>query len=479
MEKVSLAPNQAVFPALKGLLVTRILAALIAYVGGASFAATLFEDKSVIGLLAKIATSSTTAFCDTEAAGNLLSSMMRGNFVEELRDGVVTLPLFTKKATIFNAFGKGDLALVTNATEKDLSGQMVRIVDDPNENWHVLARCEANPNHHVTLSVDHLLPIIICPDCNLPFSSEGVCQKTGKEHVPFLREEDQLISIFTRYIFHQSRLSLVASAVCARSLLLDPTTHTCCIDSRIHTKRIGNCIGMSCFDNCKMVYTISPEVLFEGTEETKQPGFVCPFRYHDTMGAFVSISFSRISDSWKIMFLSDLPLRLEKDTPLKVFAVTLEVILRDGTRQDLLTSPQMYYAVKGGPIHCELPTLASSLQHLCIFSDGHVHLCLIVKKMNLPSSIPLALKSVDGWMWEGGRDTAQLQPNKRCIFQGSFDFEKWPREKPRFWQFSVTSETNEKIFFGNSCYCAQVYDHRFFGQNPKSCYSLQLQPFTE
>ncbi|PBJ68996.1 hypothetical protein BCY84_20474 [Trypanosoma cruzi cruzi] len=447
MEKVFLAPNQAVFPALKGLLVTRILAALIAYVGGASFAATLFEDKSVIDLLAKIATSSTTAFCDAEAAGNLLSSMMRGNFVEELRDGMVTLPLFTKKPTTFNVFGKGDLALVANATETDLSGQMVRIVDDPNENWHVLARCEAIPNHHVTLSVDHLIPIIICPDCNLPFSSEGICQKTGKGHVPFLREEDQLISIFTRYIFHQSRLSLVASAVCARSLLLDPTTHTFCIDPKTHTTRIENCIDMSCCDRCNLEYTISPEVLLEGTEELKSPGFVCPFRYHDTMGAFVSISFSRISDSWKIMFLSDLPLRVEKDTPLKVFAVSLEVILRDGTRQDLFSSPQMYYAVKGGPIHCELPTLASSLHHLCIFSDDRIHLCLVVKKMNLPSSIPLTLKSVDGWMWEGGRDTAQLQPNKRCIFQGSFDFEKWPREKPRFWQFSVTSETNEKIFF--------------------------------
>ncbi|RNF15904.1 transferase, partial [Trypanosoma conorhini] len=446
IQKASLARNHAVFPALRGLVVTRILAALIAYVGGSSAASTLFEDKNVIDVLAKLATANTTAFCDAEAAGNLLSSTMRGNLADELRDGTVTLPLFTQDTARFSSFGKGDLALVASGTEADLSGQLVRLAGDPSDNWHVLARCEATLNQHRTLPVDHLLPIIICPDCNQPFATQEVCQKTGKRHMPLLREEEQLMSVFARYLVQRGHLSAEASAACAKSLVLDPMSRRCRMNLQIPATQMGGGVAVAC-DGWAVEYTISPDLLLGGKEDIKSLGFVCPFTYHEVMGAFVSVSFTRVADAWEIIFLSDLPFRLGVDAAVKLFALSLEVILRDGTRQDLLSASQVYYAVKGGPIHQELPTLASSLHYSCISGDGCIHFYLSVKEVKFPTSSPLALASVQRWTWESGRDTAQLQPGKNCVLQGPFDFANWPAGRPRFWQFSVASDTNEKVFF--------------------------------
>ncbi|RNF05442.1 transferase [Trypanosoma rangeli] len=446
IQKAPLTRNHAVFPALRGLVVVRILAALIAYVGDASFAATLFEDETVIGVLAKLATANTTNSCDMEVAGNLLSSTMKGNFVDELRDGVVILPLFAQETARFSSFSKGDLALVANTGDADLSGQLVRLAEDPDENWRVLARCESNPNQHVTLSVDHLLPIISCVDCNQPFSTQEICYKTGKKHMPFLREDEQLISVFSRYLIMQGSLNAETSAACVKSLVLDPTSHTCCVDLQIPTAQIEGGVAVTC-DGCILEYTISPTLLLEGKEDVKSLGFVCPFTYHEIMGAFVSVSFTRVSGVWEMIFISDLPLRLGVDTPVRFFFLSPEVILRDGTRQELFSASKMYCAVKGGPIHHKLPTLVSLLHYSCISSDGCIHFSLSVKEMDFLATPPLALASVQSWTWEGGRESAQLQPSKSCALQGPFDFANWPAERPRFWQFSVTSETNEKVFF--------------------------------
>ncbi|ORC93857.1 uncharacterized protein TM35_000017340 [Trypanosoma theileri] len=444
--KPSQSRNQAVFSVLKGFVVTRILAALIAYVSGTSTGTTLFEEKSVIEALAIFATSKTNTLCDAETAGNLLSSSMRGIPIEDLRDSIVTLPLAGNEQINFNAYSQGDLALVANVNEMELSRKLVRLISNPDEKCSVLLKEEGNPNNSYTLSLDSLLPIIECPDCHLPFASQSICEKTGKIHLPTSSEEDRLIIILSRYFSNRWNINKERSMACAKLILNNAASHNISFDVLHKVNNTENCIT-SVQNHHTTEYTISPEYFFEGGSSNTTFGFICPFVYHETMGAFNSISFTSSTGAWKVMFLSDLPFRIADNSPLKVFIISFGVILQDGTRENLLSYPVLFYGIKGGPIHLELPSFATSLHFSCFPYNGYVHLYLDVQEKLLPSPTPMISSPVQVWMWENGSDIMELHPNEVCKLMGKFDFVNWTKGKPRFCQLSLTSKSKNNVFF--------------------------------
>ncbi|KEG10101.1 hypothetical protein DQ04_04171010 [Trypanosoma grayi] len=447
MQEISLGLNQAIFPALKGFVVARILAALIAYAGGTTSCTTPFEDSTVIETLAKLATPKTNAVCDAETAGNLLSSMMKESLVEELREGILTLSLSGGDMANFSSFAKGDLALVAKDGHASSTGRLVRLLEDPDENSCVVVKDETVATNHYSLSLDSLLPIIECQDCHQPFGTTRICGATGKKHMPLSSEEDQLINILIKYFSQRGNVSSEVSSAQVRSLVQDPASCAPCFDERLtNVSKRAHCLGVV-RDGHTVEYTVPLDILSKGKEDGVVAGFVSHFLYSESMKAYVSLSFTPTVDSWSVVFLCDLPYRLAADTPVKVFLVSLAAILQDGSKEDLLSSPATYYVGRGGKIHQPLSTLASSLHYSCLQRDGCIHLCLNVQEAPLPSLTPSVPTPRERWLWANGSDCVELQPTKASLLNGCFGNAMWSKDKPRFCQLTVTSETNDNVFF--------------------------------
>ncbi|CBH10296.1 hypothetical protein, conserved [Trypanosoma brucei gambiense DAL972] len=442
-----LGRNMAVFPAVQGFVITRLLTALVAFASGPFSVTQPFEDTGVIESLGKLVKARPGNVGRQEISEDLLSGVVNGNLTDALGDGVVTLPFGVNGVAYFNSLCKGDLAVIALGSGEFSAGELVRLVSDPDIKSQVAVEVgRGGTPVCVTVPVDCLVPVIECGWCHQPFAVESVCQATGTVHFPALREEEHLISILARYIAQRWNLSFDAGSACASSLVRHTRSTNFAADRIIKARRHDSISGRA-LDSGSVEYMLSPELLHEDGWNEKCCSFACPFVYNENLAAFVSLLFTPLGDSWGVAFVTDLPLRLSSKSRPKLLQVSLHIVFDDDIEQDVLYEPATYYAAHGGPLHEQLGVFAPSQYCFFVKRRGCDCLRLSICEMTFPPPTPFMSSVSHPWRWAGGYDTVELKPSEACELEGVFSTGAWPVNKPRFWKLGAVSATSANVFF--------------------------------
>nr|CCC47339.1 conserved hypothetical protein, fragment [Trypanosoma vivax Y486] len=437
--------NASTFPAIKGFVATRILAALIALSNNPATFTKLFVDSHLADLLVKLISSSASIVVNEDSVDHSPCDVIDEKLLSALCEGSITLLSSGNDVTRFSSLCKGDLAVVASSMGVLTRGTVVRLIDDPDAGRDVsVQNTTDNPGEVCAIPISNLLPIVECSYCYKPFAVKDTCTVAGQSHLPTFKVEEQLINILAKHLIQRHDKASSEGSALAASIVHRAKTPAVALSALMNPDKRARCYGTTIGSNT-VEYIVPLYLLY-----SNKSGTYSDFVYVNVMSAFVALSFVPCVDGWQLNLLTDLPLRLIGHPGAKAFLVTLNATSDHKDEYELTLPPVQYCTGYGGPASQHLLTLVDSLLSYTLpLQDGCLHLRLSLYETALPPKTAKVsgFHAAQSWLWAGGYRVVELKPTISHEIDGVFSNATWPQDKPRFWQLTVTSSANVNVFF--------------------------------
>ncbi|CBZ31088.1 conserved hypothetical protein [Leishmania mexicana MHOM/GT/2001/U1103] len=440
------AMEYATFPYVRGFLVTRMLVALMSYVElSCAGHSGNFSYGQLLKTTSLLATSPMDSLADLIGAENMLASLIRDS--GEVRNINVTIPIAGGQCSLLVPLAKGDIALLTDLQSAE-SSALVQLQSGVQSDGMALVR-HRDASVPFRVPARRLLPITKCVMCDWMYA-QGMCAACNAEHMPILSEEARAVEIVANGLQQtrpgvsiQETIEAAVAAVgsaCGRDGMVMPADGASKDRPEVQASMASHGVGFS----------IPVALLLSEEEYSEGGGFVCPFVFHPTVGAAVSLRVLTTNEVFSVQFVtsgaaSAIAEAIE-EAPARFFL--LQLWGGDGeVRHQLTEEPVPFVVCRGGESNVPLienvhAGYAASLQR-----DGFVTLFL---KMEACSPLPLTtpvLAKADWWMWEHNSVEAQLCSTRATYLKRLFSSVEGVSDWPHFSAFMVTAKGKETMIF--------------------------------
>ncbi|KAK7198895.1 HECT-domain (ubiquitin-transferase) [Novymonas esmeraldas] len=442
------ATEYAIFPYVRGFLVTRMLVALMSYVelSGASHASG-FSYEQLLKTISLLATSPMESLADLIGAENMLASLIRGS--GDVRNTNATIPVAAGPASLLVPLTHGDIALLTDVQSSE-SNALVQLQSGVQPDGMALVRYRdaAEP---FRVPAKRLLPIARCIACDAPYAQER-CTACDAEHSPVFSEDARAVEIVAGGLRQshagRSRQETMEAAVAAVGgawrrdgvVVLADAAPKGRLEVRTQTASSG------------VEFAIPVSLLLSEEEYSEASGFLCPFVFHPTVNAAVSLRLSTTNETFSVQFVTDgsaaaASAGAAAAAPEARF-LRLQLYSGDGEAREALTDDAVMFVVcRGGESSVALVENVDSGYAASLQRDGFVMLFLAVEECApLPVTAPAPVKA-DCWMWEHDSVEAQLCSTNATYLAHLFSSTGGVSGWPHYSAFMVTAKGKETTVF--------------------------------
>jgi hypothetical protein len=443
----------AIFPYVRGFLVTRMLVALMSYVelSGAALPSNFSYDR-LLKTISLLATSPMESLGDLAGAENMLATLIRSS--GDIHNTIVTIPISANQGPLLAPLAKGDVALLTEMQSTDPNTLVclhTHLQPDGTVMVHNLG--EEQP---FRVPAKRLLPVMKCVACGGMYA-RGVCAACGSEHLPLPSEDARAVDIVANGLREAGRASNVAEAMEAAGAAVGSARRR---DGMIVAADVASKATVQVQTRVEElgVTFLVPVSLFLSEEEYSEgSGVLFPFVFHRIAGAAVSLRLSTTNDVFSIEFVTDSAVRCVGATSSETPAATagaperflhLRLYGGEDVARETLTQDSVPFIICSGGESCVAMIenvhagYAASLQR-----DGVVALFLEMEACSAFPLTPLTVAKDDCWMWENNSVETQLSPTSVSYLQHVFSATEVASGWPHSSAFMVTAKGKEATIF--------------------------------
>lgn len=463
------ATECAIFPYVRGFLVTRMLVALMSYVelSGTNLPSS-FSYGRLLKTISLLATSPIESLGDLTGAENVLATLIRGS--GEIHNAIVTIPINGNQNSLLAPLAQGDLALLTEMQSTE-PNTLVRLHTHVQPDGTAMVR-NLDEEQPFRVPAKRLLPVVKCVACGGVYA-QGVCAACGAEHVPLVSEDARAVEIVANGLHEAGREDEVPEAQEAAAAAVGSARRRDGMAAVVEVASKAKAEVRARVEARGVTFMV-PVSLFLSEEEYSEGGAVlCPFMFHHTAGAAVSLRLSATSDVFSVEFVTDGATRGAKaamasttaspDAPSPSAAVTASTpaasaaaarYLRlrlwggeDDARETLTQDSVPFIMCCGGESCVSLSDkvhvgYAASLQR-----NGVVALFLEIMACEpFPMTPPVVVKE-DCWMWDGNSVETQLSSATASYLQHVFSATEVASSWPHSSAFMVTAKGKVTTIF--------------------------------
>ncbi|KPI87092.1 hypothetical protein ABL78_3804 [Leptomonas seymouri] len=434
----------AIFPYVRGFLVTRMLVALMSYVelSGSNYP-TNFAYERLLRTISLLATSPIESLGDLTGAENILAALIHGS--GEIHNSIVTIPISGSQDSLLAPLAKGDLALLTETQSSDPNA-LVRLHThvQPDGTAMVQNLEDVQP---FRVPAKRLLPVVKCFTCGGVYA-EGVCSSSGVEHVPQASEDARAVEIVANGLLEagyedgwQQAMEAAVTAV-GSAHRHDATATPADIASKAKTEVHVHVEPHGVVFMIPVSHFLSEEEYSEGS------GMLCPFAYHHTAGAAVSLRLSTTNSGFSVDFVTDGATNCADAAAAEVRFLKLRLSGGEDDARETLTQEGVPFVMcHGGESSVSLVDNVHAVYAACLQRDGVVTLLLEIDAVPLlPLTPPVAAKE-DCWMWENNSVETQLSSTTVSYLQHVFSAVGVASGWPHSSAFMVTAKGKETTIF--------------------------------
>lgn len=440
----------AIFPYVRGFLVTRMLVALMSYVelSGAHLHSS-FSYERLLKTISLLATSPMESLGDLVGAENMLATLIRG--AGEIHSALVTIPISGNQNALLAPLAKGDLALLTEMQSAD-PNTLVRL------HTHVQADGTAmvlnlDEDQPFRVPAKRLLPVVKCVACGGVYA-HGVCAACGAEHTPLASEDGRAVEIVANSLRECGREGSMPEAMEAAVLAVGSARRrdgmvmvadvTCKARPEVHT----------CVEPRGVAFLLPVSLFLSEEEYSEGSGMLCPFVFHHVAGAAVSLRLSTTNDVFSVEFVTDGAVRCGGGGVAVSGATTTTRFLQlrlcggDGDAREALTQdPVPFVMCRGGESCVSLIAGVNAGYAASLQRDSIVTLFLELEAC-LPFPLtPVVVAKEDCWMWENDSVETQLGFGTASYLQHVFSATEVASGWPHYSAFMVTAKGKETTIF--------------------------------
>ncbi|KPA86686.1 hypothetical protein ABB37_00782 [Leptomonas pyrrhocoris] len=445
----------AIFPYVRGFLVTRMLVALMSYVelSGTNLSPS-FSFERLLKTISLLAASPMESLGDLTGAENVLATLIRRS--SEIHSTIVTLPISGNQISLIAPLAKGDVALLTETQSAD-PNTLVRLRThvQPDGTAMVHNLDEMQP---FRVPAKRLLPVVKCIACGGVYAY-GVCAASGAEHIPLVSEDARAVEIVANGLHEAGRVDTVQEAIEAAVTAVGSAR-----------RRDGMVVVADVASKAKAevrvrvepggVAFMIPVSLFLSEEEYSEgSGTLCPFVYHHVAGAAVSLRLSTTNDFFSILFMTDGATHSTDATAAAAPARFLHLRLcggDDDARETLTQDDVPFMMCRGGESCVSLVDSVHAGYAASLQRNSVVSLFLQIEASPPFPLTPPVVAKVDCWMWEGNSVETQLSSTNASYLQHVFSATGVAAGWPHFSAFMVTAKGKETTIF-LELHVAEVY----------------------
>ncbi|KAG5493013.1 hypothetical protein JKF63_01594 [Porcisia hertigi] len=436
----------AIFPYVRGFLVTRMLVALMSYVElslgdhpGRFFYENLLKTTSLL------ATSPMESLSDFMGAEDMLASLLRDS--GEVRNTTARIPVAGSHTSLLVPLAMGDIALLTNV-QCSQANMFVQLQSAVQTDGTVLVR-QRGTGEPFRVLAKGLLPITKCVVCNDMYA-QGCCAVSEAEHAPVLSEDARVVEIVAHGLRQtQSGISVPEAMEAAMAVVNSVSCH----DGTVTLADMASKgrVEVKAHESSQGVHFLVPVALFLSEEEYSEGGgFVCPFVFHRIAGTAISLRLVTTNEGVSVEFITSGTVSAMAEAPEEASArfLLLQLWGHRGEAPCLLTeNPVLFVLCRGGESSVPLIENVHAGYAASLQCDGFVKLFLKLKQWSqLPFTAPVLAKP-DCWMWENNSVEAQLCSTGATYLSHLLSHVEGVLDRPHYSAFMVTAKGKAMTIF--------------------------------